>query len=205
MAITSAQYIAKVWYEISRGNPERDIKVYRVAIQAHQDRALRILADTIADAEEPKRALLQSSFSFTLDGTGSSLLSNNSTVIPEKIPSTGYVTLSGITNPLLWLPYRLDLDNPPQLPDYQGTKGMFYTIFNNQIVVRDSQGNIPAQTALTVYGSYVPTIAQVPDLLVRDLVNIGVALVMGTGVPPAPEQGPAPSPNPNATPSTTAR
>lgn len=174
MAITTAQYVERVWYDLSKGNPEIQAGVYRSAIESALPQALNDLAELIAKSDPPTRALLQSDFSFTLS-SGEAVLSGNPTLIPRYIAQSGYVTLSGLTEPLCWVPHRADL-TASRLPSSQ-TDYNFYTVADGKIIVRTNTGAIPSATALTVMGSYVPTISQVPDgQLVDELVGIGVAI-----------------------------
>lgn len=162
----------KVWQAVSKGNPSADAKIYRTSIEAMVGVALQTLADRVMEEGLEKRALLQKSFSFTLSGGATSIISSNSTLLIDSVPQSGYVLLSGITDPLCWLPERADLNHPPALPDFT-----FYSIFGGQILVRDYTGAVPSATALTVYGNYVPTISEVPDpQLVDDFIAIGVQI-----------------------------
>lgn len=177
MPTTLNEYVDKIFYRLSRGLPEREIGHYRSAIESTAQAALQDLADSVAASEEPKRGLLQKSFPFTLSG-GEATLSAETNLLISTIPLTGYVTLSGVTAPLQWLPNRLDLDFPPNIGDF-----VFYTLLDQKIIVRDATGAIPSPTALTIHGSYVPTFADIPNELVDDdLIKIGLNLALGLGL-----------------------
>jgi hypothetical protein len=198
MAITLDDYVDEVFFQLGRGRAEKDAMLYRSSIYALSNNALRLLADSIAQAGPEKRVYLQKNFNFTLSG-GAVSIPLTSTIIPEWIPSAGYVTLSGITNPLLWLPYRSDLDTPPPLgSDFTFPQGGFYTLFGQTVIVRDVTKAVPTQTALSINSIFNPLISEVPDDLVKDLVNIGVSLVLTAGQPQAPPP-PQQSGNPQAT------
>lgn len=170
MSVTTAEYVERVFYAVGMGMDEEQAPVRRTAIEAGLDRALQELAEQIASHKSPaKRSLLQDTFSFTLSG-GEVALTGEPTLMRKYIPISGYVTLTGVTEALQWLPHRRDLDHPPPLPDYQ-----FYCIADDKIRVVDSSGTATTGTALSILGSYVPTISQVSDPeLVDELVNIGI-------------------------------
>ncbi len=87
------------------------------------------------------------------------------------------VTMSadGVRFPLKYLPNMHDLDNPPPTSDYY-----FYTIFNNDLVVVDFNGDTPTETNVEFFGNSVPLIGNVAfdGELFDDLIDIGVALVL---------------------------
>lgn len=173
MAITSAQYVDRVFYRVGKGQTEEQAGVTTAAIEAGLNQTLQGLAEMIASHKSAaKRSLLQNSFSFTLS-SGEVSLTAQPTLMRRYIPVTGYLTLTGVTEPLQWLPHRRDLDHPPPLPDYQ-----FYSLFDDKIRVVDSNGTASTGTALTIIGSYVPLISEVADELVDELVNLGVAQVL---------------------------
>ena len=190
MAIDLNNYVEKVFQRIAKGKPSATVGHYRSAVESTVDAALKIMADAVADSPDPvKRALLQKDFSYTLSG-GEAVLSTNPSLITNTIPSVGYVTLAGVTQPLQWLPFRLDLDFPPPISEYT-----YYTIIDNKIVVRSSSGAIPSGTALTVHANYIPTLAEVPDELTDDdLVTIGLQIAMGLDAQPPLAQPQRPRP-----------
>ncbi len=104
------------------------------------------------------------------------ILGLSPTLLVSKRAKERYrVTLTGERFSLKYLPRVHDLVNPPSTPDYK-----YYTIFEGAIIVRTSTGAIPTQTALQLIGNYVPSIAQVPDELSDNLVDVLVALALET-------------------------
>jgi hypothetical protein len=128
---------------------------------------LQQLADHAASHDEI-RARLQKTHSITLTSGVATL---PTTLLTSPVAIDYYlVTLANTNNPLQFLPNLHDRYNPPSHIDY-----LYYTIGNNQITVFNYQGTVTSETALTVYGSYVPLITEVPDVLSDDFAAIGIA------------------------------
>lgn len=169
---TTLTVVEKVFQRMGKGLSETELKMYRTSIEACLPEALTNLGEKVAmDPSPNKRSLLQTSFSFTLS-SGSASLASSTTLLRKSIPVVGYVTMTSVTNQLQWLPFRRDLDNPPPLPDYY-----FYTIFNDTIIVRNHLAAVPSETALTLIANFIPTISQVDDELLDDLVAIIISML----------------------------
>lgn len=175
--MNSAQYANRVFQRLSKGNPQGEVKILRSAIENQLPQALQRLADEVA-ANSKERVRLQSLFPLTLGGAGTAGEEPlPSTVVTNKSAIEGwYVRMSGVPNELQYLPNRRDLDNPLSALDYY-----YYTLFNGALVVRDANGNIPAETALSLYANYTPTISQVPAELEDNLINCGVQVALELG------------------------
>ena len=169
MALTTDQYIDKVYYAWGHGQPQANAGVISAAIEADLPRALQRLADITA--KDPALApLLQKSFSLTLT---SGVVTLDATLLTSKEARQRYfVTLVGVTNPLQQLWNREDLFNPPNQRDY-----FFYTISAHTMVVRKYDGTTPTDTTGSLVGSYVPTVGQVPDELIDNIIDIGVSMI----------------------------
>lgn len=127
----------------------------------------------IVAADARFRGRMQRTFTLTLGNSGTAGQEPMPAALlhtPEAIGNF-VVTLDGVTNPLEYLPQRLDLLAPPSsLTDFY-----YYTIHGDAVVVRDATGAIPGETALTILGSYeAQTVAEIPDLLVGDFVQAAI-------------------------------
>lgn len=169
MSISTLEFIARVGKRIEPDAPLSPEQAE--AVEKLLNAALQRLGQTVSDdADQKVRALLQKSFSLTLSGGEIAL---DSTMVPTGL-GDAYVSLSGVTEPLQYLPYYQDVLNPPNLSDYT-----YYTVSHNKFVVRDYTGAVPSATSLTVNNAnYIPAISQVPDALIDDLIDIGVDLYM---------------------------
>lgn len=128
---------------------------------------LQQLADHTASSDAI-RSRLQKTHSITL---ASGVATLPTTLLTSPIAIDYYlVTLANTTNPLQFLPNLHDRYNPPPHVDY-----VYYTIGSNQITVFNYQGTLTSETTLTVYGSYVPLISEVPDVLTDEFVEMGIA------------------------------
>lgn len=149
---------------------------------------LQKLADQVA-ADPSRYAILYRAYSITLGAGGTAGQDPVTTLSPtlllsEEARKWWRVTMTGVRFPLSYRPNRTDLDNPPPIsdPDYY-----YYAIFAGNVVVRDSQGEVPTVTALQFNGNYVPLISD-PMLdkeLKDDLFDVGTALLLGVGSTPS--------------------
>lgn len=174
---TSAQYVDSVYYRITKGKPQPQSQLWRVAVQATLNPALQRLADRVA-ADDKLYTVLVNQYTLTLTGGEASV----STLTPTLLMSRGArehwrVTMTGVRFPLKYRENRIDLDNPPPTQDYY-----FYNIFNKMLTVRDSTGAIPAETDVQFYGNYVPLISDTAfsttGELFDNLVDVGAAIIM---------------------------
>lgn len=176
MSLTKDNYIDKVYYAYSHGQPQPNSGVISAAIEADLPRALQRLADTTA-ADDGVCHLLQKSFtSLTLVGgssiVGSSVATPSTLLTSEQARARYVLTLPGVTNPLQRLWQVEDLFQPPSMLDYY-----FYALSSGRIVVVNSSGVAPSETALTLVGNFVPLITEVPDELSDNLIDHGIALI----------------------------
>lgn len=178
-AVTAtAIYSDSVWYRISKGAPQPEMKLWRAAVQSTRDAALQRLADRVA-ADPSLYTLLVHEYPLVLVAGEVSI----ATLTPVLLVSEGSrknwrVTMTNVRFPLKYRENRSDLDNLPPTQDFY-----FYTIYNGKLVVRMPPSDIPNETAVLFAGSSIPLIND-PTLdpttgeLYDNLIDIGVALVM---------------------------
>jgi hypothetical protein len=136
--------------------------------------ALSLLANKVAKSNEPSYSqLLKKDFTVTVtSGTGSltTPLTASEPILVEYLPQAIAVTANGVK--LHYLPDRtqLELERPRLL--------MWYTVDNSTLRTKNTDGSLLSlSTTVTITANYTPTIANVPDLLSDDLVEIVIGLL----------------------------
>lgn len=178
---TTDQYVATVWQRISQGKPQPQVGVWRSAIQSTINAAMQRTAGRVA-GDVGLHPLLMHEWSITLGAAGTAgqdPINNLSPVLllSEAARRWWRVTMTGIRFPLKYRPNITTIENPPPIPDLDY---MYYTFFNQNIVVRDFQGNVPTQVDLQLFGNKVPAISDpaFDGELFDDLIDIGVAIIL---------------------------
>lgn len=177
---TEKDFRDTVWYRISKGKPQPEIGLYRVAVESVLSSALQRLGNRVA--ADPKLCVtFQSEYPLVLASGEISLIGLSPTLLLSKEARKQWrVTMTDIRFPLQFLPNRRDVDNPPRTDDYY-----FYTVHLKKLIVRNSIGEIPAETSVQLFGNYVPLINDaalaVGGELFDDLCDCGTAIMLETG------------------------
>lgn len=143
-------------------------------IEAAAPSCLTKLAESVA--RSPDRQLLVKDFEVTVtSGIGdlTDALTAAEPLLISEIPSGNLYVTSG-TTPLQFLPDRTQLGlTRPKMVGY-------YSIDNNNLRTRNTDGSLTSlNTTVTITGSYVPTLASVPDQLSDELVALVVEYLVG--------------------------
>lgn len=118
-----------------------------------RDTALGRLAEKVA-AEPDSYTVLQRAYPLVLASGEISLLNQNpSLLFSSAAKKNWHVTMADVRFPIVHIPNRRDFLNLPPTPDYY-----FYNLLNGVLAVRNYANEIPAETALILYGNYVPLI-----------------------------------------------
>jgi hypothetical protein len=150
--------------------------IYGGDIEMAAENALHRFATNVAYSPRRwMRELLRKDFSVTItSGTGdltASLTASEPLMIDRSWADNFFIT-SG-TTPLQPLPDRT------QLSFTRSTMFIYYTIDGNTIRTRNTDGSLSSlSTTLTITGNYVPTLANVPDQLTDDFVDVVVAYLL---------------------------
>jgi len=176
---TSAQYVDNVWFRLTKGAPQPAAGIWRVAIQSTLNAALQRLGDRVA-ADDGIYPTLFHQWSLTLVGGEVDLVSQSPVILlSESARQRWRITMTSVTYSLQFLPNMHDLENPPPTSDFY-----FYTVFNRKLIVRDSGGAIPSETAVQLYANQSPEITDanltVAGQLYDNLIDIGVAMMLET-------------------------
>lgn len=182
---TDIQYIDTVWLRISKGLPQPETKLWRTAIQSTEAAALQRLADRCA-SDEYLAPLLQHEWDLTLGsaGTAGQVPIHNlspTLLLSERARKRLRVTMTGLRFALKYRPNMHDLTNPPPIPDFDYA---YYTLFQQNIVVRDFQGSVPALTDIQIIGQKVPIDLTDPVFdgeLFDNLCDCGAELILESG------------------------
>lgn len=182
---TKPQYVDTVWYRISKGAPQPLVGNWRVSIQSTIPAALQRLADRCA-SDEYLAPLLQYEWDLTLGsaGTAGQVPIHNlspTLLLSERARKRLRVTMTGLRFALKYRPNLHDLTNPPPIPDPDYA---YFCIYQQNLIVRDFQGSVPALTAIQLIGQKVPidlTDAVFDGELFDDLCDSAVEIILESG------------------------
>jgi hypothetical protein len=180
--MNNLQLVDLIFKRIGRGRPQGDIGIYRSAIQSFVNSCLQRLADRVA-ANDKLYTILHREYPLTLV-SGEIAISNLSPtlLLSKESRKRWIVTMTGVRFPIKPLRSYIDILNPPPTLDYY-----FYIVHLGKLLVRDSSGAIPTETAVFLDGSYVPLISDAAfgttGELLDDLLDIGVEMTLEAGNP----------------------
>lgn len=165
------EYNDRVWERISQGNPQRDIKIYRPAIQASMNDALGKFAQL--SIAHDWRSLLEFDYSLTIT-SGHAAFGSNTDLVPDSIVAIDNITHSSVTYKFKPVNRRSDLDFVTAIP---GMPFAFYFVTLSGI---DIAYTSPLTGTLTARAVKTPTIGNVPTLKMVEafLIDIGALLTI---------------------------
>lgn len=148
-----------------------------------RDASLQRLSDHVA-ADPVSYDILYRPYPFVLSSGEISIAGQTPTLLLSKDARKHWlITMTSVRFPIKPLPSYTDLLNPPPTPDYY-----FYATRASVLMIRDSNGDIPAETAVQFYANYTPLITD-PVFssngeLSDDLIDIAVAICLESSVEP---------------------
>lgn len=168
--MTDAEYRERVFRRVSRGNPQKDVKVYRNAIQATKNDALGQFA--LKSIGTGWGTLME--FDYSLAITGSHAAFSGTDILPDSIVPIDNVTHPSVLNGgrlLRFIPVSNgDTDFEVRVPH---TPFAFYSVTLSGV---DFSYSVDLTDNLTVRAIKIPTILTVPAQKSAEamLIDIGV-------------------------------
>jgi hypothetical protein len=190
MAYSISSLSTYAYSRIAKDAPERLSGLSLKVLEDNISAALQRLADKIAQSGKLSTtlrlnyAVTLASGEKTLTGNDNNSVSMNSLLIETVggVPEQ-YVTIStGTSYPLEYLPYRQDLDNPPNMLDFR-----FFAISSARVLrVVDNTGTAVTGTPVVTFsGNYIPTLANLPTQLEDNLLDCLIEVTLEQPTPPA--------------------
>lgn len=153
---------------------ERGIDLDPVDIRASRDKALQLLGEQVANSA--KHAHLQQTYSGITFTSGSADISGQAGLLYDKIRRVTHSD-GTTTTEVTMLPMgctQRDLNYERNQFVYWGVQEA-----NSIYVMKGDGATDPGDGTINITASYVPTIAQVPNNLIDDLIEVAVMLTQG--------------------------
>jgi len=167
--MTPKEYVAYVYLRLTAGRPEKAAGIDRKAIESQYGVALKWLARIVASREDDTR--LQKTFTIPLV-SGQAELAGFDDLLAESLPDA-YITHPEVEEPLQYQPERRLLDLPPS------EEFSYFWPGDGAIVCRDGKRQPLQNNDLTIIAVRIPTLDDLPAILIPDLINIGVQVARG--------------------------
>lgn len=167
---STALYVERVFQRVSSGNPQAEVKVYRWAIQATVEDALQELARSVC--RTGKHHLLENVYSLTISGSSADF-SASTDLLPESIKLCNDIQHASVAQAFEIKDSVGDLNFENAISD--SILG-YAAVGDTKVYFKHPPGALTG--SLLVRAVKIPTLANIPEPLEGELINIGAQLAI---------------------------